>query len=215
MAKLATCGAPLIMKARFLRCSLPSDRSEFFMIRLRDILRNAGYSNTVCVNCGLAALRELRTGAFSFLLTGWHMSPVTGLELTKIVRKDKRSSVAQMPIIMLCDESRIRHMRQATSAGVTEVVTKRSLQSRLSSRITDCLNDVKHFIRSQSYVDLDRRRQKDDPWPERERRLTSTVRGPTRATNSNSPNNGHRLSTDSACAYASADLSMRTRHSMD
>lgn len=71
---------------------------------------------------GLAALSRLRDGGFDFLITGWNMPGMEGIELLRTVRDDP--SLASLPVLMITAEARRDQIMEAVEAGVDGYIVK-------------------------------------------------------------------------------------------
>ena len=96
------------------------------------------------------------------------MAPMDGLELTRRVRNDEKSSNPFVPIIMITGHTEKYRVEAARDAGVTEFLAKPVTAHNLFARITEILERPRAFVRCDSYFGPDRRRRETEnymgPW---------------------------------------------------
>jgi two-component system, chemotaxis family, chemotaxis protein CheY len=63
------------------------------------ILKAANYANIDCVHDGASALAAVRQKEYDLVITDWQMQPISGIELTKLIRADARLSKVRTILI--------------------------------------------------------------------------------------------------------------------
>lgn len=63
------------------------------------ILKDAHYADIDCVHDGASALAALRQKEYDLVITDWQMQPISGVELTKLIRADARLSKVRIILI--------------------------------------------------------------------------------------------------------------------
>lgn len=98
------------------------DDNESMRILIRDILENEGYKNVVEAENGVSACKILKERKIDLILSDWNMPGMTGLELLKKVRSNKRT--AQTTFIMVSVEGLDGYVDKALKEGASDFVTK-------------------------------------------------------------------------------------------
>ena len=148
---------------------LVADDCEQTRVLMRAILRGLGITLVREAASGEEALEAIRIRLPDILIADWMMKPVTGLELTKIIRTDKDSPNPFMPIIMMTGYSAHERVHRARDVGVTEFLVKPISPRGLFSRIQAIVEKPRQFIKVGAYFGPDRRRRRD-LWTGEERR---------------------------------------------
>jgi two-component system chemotaxis response regulator CheY len=63
------------------------------------ILKDANYTDIDRVHDGASALAALRQKEYDLVITDWQMQPISGAELTKLIRADARLSKVRVILI--------------------------------------------------------------------------------------------------------------------
>lgn len=96
-----------------------------------------GVKNILFANNGLVALDRLHTQHVDIVLSDWNMPVMTGLELLKVVRTEKK--LAHLPFVMITAEVEREYIAEAIACGVSELIAKPFTKERLASRINKAL----------------------------------------------------------------------------
>lgn len=94
------------------------------------------------------------------VITDWHMQPISGIDLVKKIRLDKKSPNRTTPIVMMTGFSAMPRVAEARDNGVTEFLVKPFSANDLARRIAYVINKPRDFIETPSYFGPDRRRRK-------------------------------------------------------
>jgi len=98
------------------------------------------------------------------VITDWHMQPVSGIQLVKRMRQDKKSPNRTVPVVMMTGFSAMPRVAQARDTGVTEFLVKPFSANDLARRIAYVINKPRDFIETPDYFGPDRRRRKIDKY---------------------------------------------------
>jgi len=63
------------------------------------ILKDANYFDVECLYDGVSALAALRQKEYDLVITDWQMQPISGVELTKLIKSDAQLSQVQVILI--------------------------------------------------------------------------------------------------------------------
>jgi two-component system chemotaxis response regulator CheY len=89
---------------------------------VRDLVKQIGFKNTDEAIDGTDALAKLNEKAYDFIISDWHMEPMTGLDLLKNVRAHEK--LKRIPFLMVTAESKPENILAAKTAGVSNYIIK-------------------------------------------------------------------------------------------
>lgn len=93
------------------------------MLRIvRNLLKQIGFENVDEATDGSAALTKLRDKDYQLIISDWNMEPMTGLQLLREVRSDRK--LQETPFIMITAESKPDNVIEARKAGVNNYIVK-------------------------------------------------------------------------------------------
>ncbi|SPH17913.1 Chemotaxis protein CheY [Defluviimonas aquaemixtae] len=95
------------------------------------------------------------------VLADWHMAPVNGIELTRVIRNDQMSPNRMVPVILVTGYSAIERVSEARDSGITEFMVKPFSANDLAKRLAYVINRPRDFIDCSDYFGPDRRRKTD------------------------------------------------------
>ena len=95
------------------------------------------------------------------VIADWHMEPMSGLELTREIRKNPISPNRYVPVIVITGYSNIKRVAEARDIGATEFLVKPFSATDLAKRIAYIINKPRDFVDSPDYFGPDRRRRSD------------------------------------------------------
>lgn len=124
-------------------------------------LASMGFKDVRFALDGGEALELMITGNFDLILCDLNMSPIDGLEFTKLVRKSKDSINPTIPIIIISGNTEIRNVRAARDAGANEFLAKPVSVQDLYKRIEAVIESPRDFASSASFTGPSRRRRYD------------------------------------------------------
>ena len=120
---------------------------------------------------GAEALKCLHSFQADFAICDWSMSPLDGLEFTKLVRTSEDTQNPFLPIIMLTGYTELHRVEEARDAGVDEFLSKPISATALYSRIVSVIEKRRPFVKSPTFLGPDRRRKRGfSPYKGPERR---------------------------------------------
>ena len=133
------------------------DDNQHMRTLLAAILSGAGLvQNRECAN-GAEALEALRVWPADIVITDYRMSPVNGIEFTRLVRNAPDSPNPFVPIIMVTADAERHIVFEARDAGVTEFATKPVSARIVLDRLNNIIFRPRPFIKSPGYFGPDRR----------------------------------------------------------
>jgi CheY-like chemotaxis protein len=100
-------------------------------------LRSMGATIILTAANGAEAMTLLRTHRVNMILSDWNMPVMTGLELLKLVRADKKLS--RIPFIMITAEAERHRVDEAIAWGVSDLLVKPYTANNLSMHIEKAL----------------------------------------------------------------------------
>jgi two-component system chemotaxis response regulator CheY len=106
------------------------------------ILKDAKYADVDCLYDGVSALVTLRQREYDLVITDWQMEPISGVELTKLIKTDARLSKVRTILITGL------HGKQdeAWLNGADGYVTKPFEPRDLVQKVEDVLSTVARLV---------------------------------------------------------------------
>jgi two-component system, chemotaxis family, chemotaxis protein CheY len=100
---------------------------------VRNLLKEAGYTNADEAEDGQVALSKLKAGKFDFVITDINMPNMTGFELIRAMRADPQ--LAKIPVLVVSAEAKKEDIVNAAQAGangyIVKPFTKLTLEEKL------------------------------------------------------------------------------------
>ncbi len=110
------------------------------MLRIiRNLLKQLDFNNVDEATDGSAALQKLRDKDYGLVISDWNMEPMTGLQLVREVRSDKK--LKALPFIMVTAESKTENVVAAKEAGVSNYIVKPFNAETLKQKLASVLGD--------------------------------------------------------------------------
>ncbi len=110
------------------------------MLRIiRNLLKQLDFSNIDEALDGSEALKKLREKDYGLVISDWNMEPMTGLQLVREVRSDKK--LKKLPFIMVTAESKTENVVAAKEAGVSNYIVKPFNAETLKQKMVSVLGD--------------------------------------------------------------------------
>lgn len=134
------------------------DDLEFSVQILREMVRVLGAQDIRTFLDGEMAWRDFIVRPADLIIIDWEMQPVSGIELTKRIRKHPDSPNTFVPIIMVTAHRERDEVFRARDSGVTEYVVKPVSPKALFSRIEAVIERPRRFVRVGEFFGPDRRR---------------------------------------------------------
>ena len=110
------------------------------MLRIiRNLLKQLDFNNVDEATDGSEALKKLREKDYGLVISDWNMEPMTGLQLVRELRSDKK--LKKLPFIMVTAESKTENVVAAKEAGVSNYIVKPFNAETLKQKIASVLGD--------------------------------------------------------------------------
>ena len=110
------------------------------MLRIiRNLLKQLDFNNVDEATDGSEALKKLRDKDYGLVISDWNMEPMTGLQLVREVRSDKK--LKKLPFIMVTAEIKTENVVAAKEAGVSNYIVKPFNAETLKQKIASVLGD--------------------------------------------------------------------------
>ena len=135
------------------------DDNHFIRQLIVQMLRAFRVSSISEANDAADALKLLRTHKFDLILCDYLMSPLNGVDFTRLVRTAKDSKDQEVPIIMITGHTAYEDVIHMRNAGINELLVKPLSAQSLLGRIVYVFEKPREFVRSDVYTGPDRRRQ--------------------------------------------------------
>ena len=139
---------------------------------LRALLQSLGLQNLYEAPDGASGFSELCERKPDIVFTDLSMTPIDGIEFTRMVRTSQKSPNPFVPIIMVTGHTERQRVMSARDAGVTEFLAKPITAQNILSRMTEIIERPRAFVRCEDYFGPDRRRRRDErfkgPWRRQE-----------------------------------------------
>ncbi|MGC2854438.1 response regulator [Novispirillum sp. DQ9] len=146
------------------------DDNRYMRNLLRGILAAFGTKDVREACDGADAFKELRHYGPDIIITDNYMSPLDGIEFTRMLRTGRDSPAPMVPIIMVTGYTDLHNVVAARDAGVHEFLAKPVSAHALYGRIHNVLTKPRPFVKSPAYFGPCRRRRSNQRDPKNERR---------------------------------------------
>jgi CheY-like chemotaxis protein len=135
------------------------------------VLETLGVGKVHSAEQGDAGYESFRKNAPDIVIADWHMVPMNGIELTKLIRTGVQSSGRMAPVILVTGYSALSRVAEARDAGVTEFLVKPFSANDLAKRLAYVINKPRDFVDANNYFGPDRRRRVNPDFDGQERRV--------------------------------------------
>lgn len=135
------------------------DDNRYMRNLLRGILSAFGSKDVQEAGDGADAFKVLRSFSPDVVLTDNYMSPLDGIEFTRMLRTGRDSPLPLVPIIMITGYTDLHNVTAARDSGVHEFLAKPVSAHALYSRIHTVLTRPRPFVRAPAYFGPCRRRR--------------------------------------------------------
>lgn len=115
------------------------------------VLKGVGVHHVREAKDGASALQTLREWPADIAIVDFRMSPIDGVEFTRLVRNSPDTKTPYLPIIMMtgfADQSRVI---EARDAGITELLVKPVTARGVVDRLNSVIYKPRPFIRNETY----------------------------------------------------------------
>jgi two-component system, chemotaxis family, chemotaxis protein CheY len=135
------------------------DDNDHMRRLLRTILEALGIRQVRDVENGMIALNDSRVNLPDLIITDMMMTPIDGLEFSRMLRDDPTHPATHVPVMMVTGFAEKHHVEAARDAGITEFLAKPVTVDGVAARLRSVVENPREFIRSSSFVGHDRRRR--------------------------------------------------------
>ena len=117
------------------------DDNKYMIELIESILFALGVKHIHSFADGLQAYRALQHFPADLIITDWHMEPIDGLELVRMIRTAQDSPNPYLPIVMLTGHSELKRVIDARDAGINEFLAKPIAAKSLYLRIVSIIEN--------------------------------------------------------------------------
>lgn len=128
------------------------------------VLETLGVGTIYVANDGEKAFETFCRENPDILIADWHMIPMSGIDLVKMIRQSPLSPNKMVPIIMMTGYSAFPRVSEARDTGATEFLVKPFSANDLARRIAYVINKPRDFIETEDFFGPDRRRRIADDY---------------------------------------------------
>lgn len=97
------------------------------------MIKQLGFQNVEIADGAEDALERVRESGYDLVISDWHMTPVSGLDLLKEIRADSRTE--KVPFIMVTAEQHDEKAADAMAAGASDYLIKPYGEDAIRSKI--------------------------------------------------------------------------------
>lgn len=152
---------------------LAVDPSTQFRQLLRTMFLSEGVDTIYGTNNAKDGFEAFCDNYFNVVFVEFDMAPMSGLELTDLIRMSPKSPNPFVPIIMLTARSYEERVKRARDHGVTEFIAKPFSFSVVIEHLRAIFENPRPFVRTTTYFGPDRRRISAPSYSGPERRKNS------------------------------------------
>jgi two-component system, chemotaxis family, chemotaxis protein CheY len=105
---------------------------------VRNLLKEAGFTEADEAEDGLAALHKLRASTFDFVVSDINMPNMNGFQLLGEIKKDEK--LKHLPVLMVTAEARKEDIILAAQQGAAGYIVKPFTKAILEDKILHILN---------------------------------------------------------------------------
>ncbi|MHA1598081.1 MAG: response regulator [Alphaproteobacteria bacterium] len=116
------------------------------------------------IDGGAEAFTNLKTFNADIIITSWMMSPINGVEFTKMLRTSNDSPNPMVPVIMLSGYTEVKFISEARDSGITEFLAIPISPKSLYLRIAEVIMRPRQFVETKDFFGPDRHRHSDDTY---------------------------------------------------
>jgi two-component system chemotaxis response regulator CheY len=138
----------------------------------KSIFNILGFKDVFTAEDGEEAFNLLCKHDPDLVVTDWMMSPMDGLEFTKMIRKNPLAPNPYVPVLMMTGFSSRLRVEQARDIGITEFLVKPFSSRDLYNRVVQIIEKPRQFVDAGVFFGPDRRRKLADGFEGPRRRGT-------------------------------------------
>ncbi|MCK5284080.1 MAG: response regulator [Alphaproteobacteria bacterium] len=125
----------------------------------QSVLKIFGFKNVFVAGGGEEAFEIVCKEDPDIVITDWMMSPMDGLELASVIRRNPAAPNPYVPIIMMTGFSSRLRVENARDKGITEFLVKPFSSQDLYKRVVQIIERPRQFVDSGTFFGPDRRRK--------------------------------------------------------
>ncbi|GHC89661.1 two-component system response regulator [Pseudorhodoferax aquiterrae] len=107
---------------------------------VRNLLKEAGYTDAEEAEDGVAALNKLRNGRFDFVVSDINMPNMNGFELLAQIKSDEK--LKHLPVLMVTAEARKEDIVAAAQGGAAGYIVKPFTKATLEEKVAHILKKL-------------------------------------------------------------------------
>lgn len=128
---------------------------------IKEILQILGFQHIDTATNGEKAYELLRKNDHDLVITDWQMSPMDGLALCEMIRRNPMTPNPYVPIILMTGYGSKEKVESARDIGTTEFLSKPFTPQDLFKRIEQVIEFPRDFVDANDFFGPDRRRRKN------------------------------------------------------
>ncbi len=128
----------------------------------RDMLDSLGIHQVYTIGDGSRTFEQLRDRNIDIVIVERQMTPLSGIELTRMIRTASDSPNPHVPILMVTAAPSMPDVIEARDIGVSEFLIRPFSIDNLKARLVATANNPRDFVEVESYFGPDRRRVDKD-----------------------------------------------------
>lgn len=154
------------------------DDNEFMHEIMRELLQALEFSpeKLKFATDGEQALKILQQTPLDLIVCDLNMKPMNGKDFTSHVRREETSPNPFIPIVICTGHAEANHIVDARDCGANEILRKPVSARSIYGRIRSIIESPRPYVRTETFVGPDRRRQ-DLPFHGTDRRMSTAVIG--------------------------------------
>ena len=107
---------------------------------VRNLLKEAGYTDADEAEDGVVALNKLRNGRFDFVVSDINMPNMNGFELLTQIKADEK--LKHLPVLMVTAEARKEDIVMAAQGGAAGYIVKPFTKATLEEKVAHILKKL-------------------------------------------------------------------------
>lgn len=133
------------------------DDHKFSLSLMREVLRIFNCREIYVADDVKAAMKMSDTVSPDIIFCDYEMSPISGLDFTKMIRAGKSSWDFRVPVVMLTSYTEKNRVFAARDVGSTYYLAKPISPTSVYRRIHNIITQPRPFIKCSTYIGPDRR----------------------------------------------------------
>jgi CheY-like chemotaxis protein len=135
-----------------------------------------GFDNVSILTKGADVIDLAQDDGIDLLITEWNTASMSGLELSRLLRKPEYNPNIMMPIMMTTARAEMADVKAARDSGLSEFIAKPFSSRSLFARLKRSIDNPPDFVVSENFVGPDRRRRGTPPAGMRDMRHQEPVK---------------------------------------